>query len=64
MSTEEEIKDLEKKLEELRKNKGEVLESFSHVPDIQGKILRNLETQERLLLELIREKQGETGSGK
>ena len=64
MGIEEEINDLEKKLEELRKSKNEVRESFSHMPDIQGKILRNLETQERLLLELIREKQGEIESGK
>lgn len=61
MGNEEEIKELEEQLENLRKNKMEVRESFSHMPDIQGKILNNLETQERFLLALIREKREKQG---
>jgi hypothetical protein len=61
MGNEEEIKEMEEQLENLRKNKMEVRESFSHVPDIQAKILRNLEEQERLLLARIREKKEKQG---
>jgi len=59
MSSEEEIKELEQKLEELRRTRREVEESFSHVPDVQRQILMNLWTQEKFLLELIKEKQRE-----
>jgi hypothetical protein len=56
MSDEEEIKKLEEEVENLRKVKEEVKESFSHMPDIQSKILHNLEAGEKLLLEFIKEK--------
>ena len=61
MGNEEEIKELEEQLENIRKNKMEVQQSFSHVPDIQAKILRNLEEQEGLLLARIREKKEKQG---
>ena len=59
MSTEEEIKELEKNLEEIRKAKKQVEESFSHVPDTRKQILMNLTTQESFLLQLIKGKRKE-----
>ena len=56
MSDEEEIKKLEEEVENLRKVKEEVKKSFSHMPDIQSKILSNLNASEKLLLEFIKEK--------
>jgi hypothetical protein len=54
--SDEEIKKLEEELGNLRKAKEEVKESFSHMPDIQSKILSNLNAHEKLLLDLIKEK--------
>jgi hypothetical protein len=59
MSNEEEIKEIERSLEELRETRKKVEESFSHVPDIKKQILMNLWAQERFLLELIEKKRTE-----
>ncbi len=59
MVNEDEIKELEKKLEEIRKAKREVDESFSHVPDVRKQILMNLTAQETFLVELIKGKRKE-----
>ena len=56
MSDEGEITKLEEEVENLRKIKEQVKESFSHMPDIQSKILSNLDAHEKLLLEFIKEK--------
>lgn len=59
MSNEEEIKEIEQRLEELRETRKKVEESLSHVPDIKKQILMNLWAQERFLLELIEKKRTE-----
>jgi hypothetical protein len=59
MSNHEKIKELQVKLEEIRKAKKEVEDSFSHVPDVRRRILLNLEAQESFLIELIKEKLNE-----
>ncbi|MBI2486980.1 MAG: hypothetical protein HYW01_08485 [Deltaproteobacteria bacterium] len=59
MNNDEKIKELQVKLEEIRKAKKEVEDSFSHVPDVRRRILLNLPAQERFLIELIKEKHNE-----
>ena len=49
MDKEDEIKKLEEKLEEIRRAKKDVEESFSHSPDIRRQILLNLYAQEKFL---------------
>ncbi len=56
MDADEEIKELERNLEEIRKAKKDIEQSFSHVPDTRKQILMNLTTQESFLLELIKGK--------
>ncbi|MER3447340.1 MAG: hypothetical protein C4291_11075 [Candidatus Dadabacteria bacterium] len=55
----EEIKKLEEELENIRKAKEGIKESFSHMPDIQSKILNDLNAREKLLIEFIKEKRKE-----
>lgn len=55
----EEIKRLEEELESLRKAREGIKESFSHMPDIQSKILNDLNARERLLIEFIEERRKE-----
>ena len=50
---EEEYPKLDNSDYDTNKAKEEIKESFSHMPDIQSKILSNLDAHERLLLEFI-----------
>lgn len=56
MGDEQEIKELEGQVEELRAKRREVKESFSYMPDIQAKILRDLDNHERNLLAVIKKR--------
>jgi len=55
----EKVKELQVKLEKIRKAKKEIGDSFSHVRDVRRQILMNLTAQESLLVELIKEKREE-----
>lgn len=52
----EKVKELQVKLQEIRKAKKDIEDSFSHVPDVRRRILMNLTAQESFLVELIKEK--------
>jgi hypothetical protein len=63
MDKEDEVKKLEEKLEEIRRAKKDVEESFSHSPDIRRQILLNLYAQEKFLQKLIEEEQTQEQEG-
>jgi hypothetical protein len=60
VSREDEIRKLEEQIKAIRENIIEVETEFEAQPNIKKQILSNLRAQEKILLELLREKKGET----
>ncbi len=56
MGKEQELEQLEQTLRDVRTNLAKVRENFEAPRDVQSTLVRNLLTQERYLLELIKEK--------
>lgn len=56
---EDEIKKLEEQIKAIRENITQVEREFEAQPNIKKQILSNLKAQEKILLELLREKKPE-----
>ncbi|MGQ0793648.1 MAG: hypothetical protein ACT4NX_06100 [Deltaproteobacteria bacterium] len=54
-TTEEQVQRLREKLEGLRKTKSEVWQNFTDMPEVQSKIMMNLEAQERFILDFLQQ---------